>query len=575
MSNIKIKWEISEKMKLLYKSYFAVAALVVFGSLGGYLLWQEWNVQPKWKLVFADNFEREELGPDWMPCENIFSPMPEDSAAAKKLWTVRDGKLVAEGQTYITCNREFTGDLRMEFDACMPESNVLNDGIHCFLLANKFYSWGTTPAINSKGYCFAFGANKCSTSYIGKLGVRLISGAEGPKPGEWYHFRVERLGESLNFIINEKTILSSVDAEPIQTQKNNSFGLYNWSGKVLFDNIKIYRLAEPFKSRTLKTPDALVQKKDYSGILKEEEVTFQNGNVTLSGALITPSGSGPFPVFIWCHGSGPATRGNVSMFARNFIKSGYALLSWDKPGLGKSSGIFYQQSLTTRAQEVLAAVAMLRIRSDIDADRISFCGASQAGYVLPRVIKAFPRAEKLVLIGPGSWSFGEERVYQKQSLSMPKICALVGITDRNEIDEVAGLYKKVECASDADFYEVSMQFNQEVKGKAYCQKIRRIFAPPPETPLELSDSKRMCQELFNFNAVQEYAGIPCPTLIMFGENDECVDPKVGIRNIQNGFKKSGNSKLTVKVYPGAGHGLNGAGDRPAQDLEEWLSQNSR
>jgi len=37
--------------------------------------------------------------------------------------------------------------------------------------------------------------------------------------------------------------------------------------------------------------------------IKKEEVTFQNGGVTLSGDLCTPSGDGPFPVFIWCHGS--------------------------------------------------------------------------------------------------------------------------------------------------------------------------------------------------------------------------------------------------------------------------------
>lgn len=308
--------------------------------------------------------------------------------------------------------------------------------------------------------------------------------------------------------------------------------------------------------------------------MKQEEVTFQNGDVTLSGDLLLPAGPGPFPVFIWCHGSGPATR-EWAMCTKSFVKSGYALLTWDKPGVGKSSGLSYLQSLTTRAHEVLAAVEMLMKRNDIETNRISFCGISQAGYVLPRVIKAFPKAEKLVLIGPGSWSFGEERAYQKQALPMKKICANAGIAEPQVIDEIALLYEKVERAPDADFCEALVRFCEEAEGKAWCQKLRMVVPPPPETPRELSDFKRLIHEGSCFDAVQEYARIPCPTLIMFGENDECVDPKVGIRNIRAGFEKSGNSQLTVNVYSGAGHCLNGAGDQPAQDIEAWLTAIAR
>jgi len=71
--------------------------------------------------------------------------------------------------------------------------------------------------------------------------------------------------------------------------------------------------------------------------IKKEEVTFQNGGVTLSGDLCTPSGDGPFPVFIWCHGSGGQSRYSAD-FVRTFVKSGYAFLSWDKIGNGKSGG---------------------------------------------------------------------------------------------------------------------------------------------------------------------------------------------------------------------------------------------
>ena len=39
-----------------------------------------------------------------------------------------------------------------------------------------------------------------------------------------------------------------------------------------------------------------------------EEITFQSGEFKLVGDLRTPSGTGPFPVVLFVHGSGPADR---------------------------------------------------------------------------------------------------------------------------------------------------------------------------------------------------------------------------------------------------------------------------
>lgn len=256
------------------------------------------------------------------------------------------------------------------------------------------------------------------------------------------------------------------------------------------------------------------------------------------------------------------------MFVDCFVESGYAFLSWDKPGLGKSTGVFYQQSLTTRAQEVLAAANRVMLRPDIDASRVSFVGLSQAGYVLPRVIKAFPKTRNLVLIGPGSWSFSEERAYQKQT--QPKIVASV-FSDQPGTDEIAMLLERLFSAPDSEFFDTWLEFHKEAKGKPWYQKFKAAFPPPPESADELNDCKLLFQQGLAFDAVQEYSGIPCRTLVLFGGNDECVNPTVGMENIRAGFRKSGNARLTFRVYPGASHTLKGAGDQPQKDIKDWLS----
>ncbi len=302
-----------------------------------------------------------------------------------------------------------------------------------------------------------------------------------------------------------------------------------------------------------------------------EEVSFRNGGITLYGDLLKPQGPGPFPVFVWCHGSGKSVRKWGMKFSECFLKSGYAFLTWDKPGAGKSGGRFYQQSLSGRAREVLAAVKMLRTRKDIDGQRVAFCGVSQAGYVLPRVAQAFPKAEALVLIGPGSMTFGEERIYQRGTLALEKNLPFVGITKQSEIAEASAFWRKIDQAPDDAFADVYLDAHIDVKGRPWYPKFQAISSPP-ETPSEIREFKRAAREGFAFDAIEQYSAIRCPTLILFGEKDECVNPKVGVRRIRAGFRKSGNTKLSVIIYPGANHGLGGAGEKPKDDIMSWLSR---
>ena len=58
-------------------------------------------------------------------------------------------------------------------------------------------------------------------------------------------------------------------------------------------------------------------------------------------------------------------------------------MSWDKPGVGDSSGDWHNQSMMNRAEEVVSAIQFLKSRDDIDIDKIGLIGWSQAGWVLP------------------------------------------------------------------------------------------------------------------------------------------------------------------------------------------------
>ncbi|MFE7779053.1 alpha/beta hydrolase family protein [Streptomyces sp. NPDC057445] len=128
--------------------------------------------------------------------------------------------------------------------------------------------------------------------------------------------------------------------------------------------------------------------------MDEQRVSIRHGGHTLNGVLATPKdGRKRHGLVVYVHGDGPvgATHddGYKPMWEAN-AKAGYASLSWDKPGVAGAPGDWLDQSMDDRANEAAAAIAWARARPDIDGDRIGLWGASQAGWVLPKVAAKTP-----------------------------------------------------------------------------------------------------------------------------------------------------------------------------------------
>ncbi|MFF5517003.1 alpha/beta hydrolase family protein [Streptomyces coeruleorubidus] len=128
--------------------------------------------------------------------------------------------------------------------------------------------------------------------------------------------------------------------------------------------------------------------------MDEQRVSIRHGGHTLNGVLATPKdGRRQHGLVVYVHGDGPvdATHddGYKPMWEAN-ARAGYASLSWDKPGVAGAPGNWLDQSMDDRAKEAAAAIAWARARPDIDGDRIGLWGASQAGWVLPKIAAKTP-----------------------------------------------------------------------------------------------------------------------------------------------------------------------------------------
>jgi predicted acyl esterase len=71
---------------------------------------------------------------------------------------------------------------------------------------------------------------------------------------------------------------------------------------------------------------------------RQEQVIFQNKEVTLAGTLTLPSCNGPHPAVVFIRGSGPDSRDNYRFYADVFARHGIAKRIYDKRGVGASTG---------------------------------------------------------------------------------------------------------------------------------------------------------------------------------------------------------------------------------------------
>lgn len=137
--------------------------------------------------------------------------------------------------------------------------------------------------------------------------------------------------------------------------------------------------------------------------LQRHDLTIRLGDQRLNAVLTTPETSRARGLVVMVHGDGPidATHGGLYLpWFEAAADAGYATLSWDKPGVGESSGNWLHQSMDDRAAQTSAVIDWATNQADVPSDRIVLWGASQAGWVLPNVAASRSDIDAVVAVSP-------------------------------------------------------------------------------------------------------------------------------------------------------------------------------
>lgn len=106
-------------------------------------------------------------------------------------------------------------------------------------------------------------------------------------------------------------------------------------------------------------------------------LSFRSGGEDCAAWLTLPAGDGPHPVVVLVHGGGATHAMILEQYERRFSAAGLAVLAFDFRHLGESGGEPRQlMSLKRYFEDIDAALAFVRTRPELDANRMALWGTS-------------------------------------------------------------------------------------------------------------------------------------------------------------------------------------------------------
>jgi len=312
---------------------------------------------------------------------------------------------------------------------------------------------------------------------------------------------------------------------------------------------------------------------------REEEVSFKNGDVTLSGSLILPLTKNKFPVVVFTHGSGAETRMPSRSPAMRFVKKGIAALVYDKRGTGKSNGNYRAASMEDLARDAVAGIEFLKTRTEINKQKIVVSGHSQGGWIAPLTSTiskdvAFVIASAASGVSPDRQSiYHRANVMREMGFSESDIKIATDLREKLYASGRLLLEKNPNAAGERQ--KVSVELEKYAK--------EPWFERGAELPPNLDDDNppRGALELLFFEPVPMWEKVKVPVLLIWGDKDRIVPVAESRTIIENTLKKGGNQNFTTKIFPNADHGAvivrdDKTWDFPRVDLNyfnamvEWL-----
>jgi len=277
--------------------------------------------------------------------------------------------------------------------------------------------------------------------------------------------------------------------------------------------------------------------------LRREEISFRNGEVTLSGMLITPDTRRSHPAVVLLHGSGALNRYSFGPFPDFFISRGYAVLVYDKRGTGSSKGNLEKSTIDDLAADGRAAIKFLKGRKGINARQIGLCGSSQGGF-LAALVASRNRDVAFIINLYGMYVPAWQQELYRAEAEMRE----GDLPDTERAEAFAFMKLEFDVGRTGQGWERLTAEMRQAKNKKWYEYVPHFFS-------DLNEVRYYWRTLYSYDPALALERVSCPVLALFGALDNSTPVPQTIANMQRASKIAGNRNFTYRVFPKANHGL--------------------
>jgi len=405
--------------------------------------------------------------------------------------------------------------------------------------------------------------NWLGTVDFGGLKLRLAFKVSRNK--EKYTAKFDSIDQGAKDLEVDSVIQEGDDVKFLATKLGLTYeGKLNETGDELVGTLKQGTAAFPLVLKRVSEMPAIGRpqdpKKPYPYI--EEEVSYRNekDKVKLAGTLTLPATTGSYPAVILITGSGAQDRNETIFGHRPFLvladaltRKGIAVLRVDDRGVGGSDLGPPTATSENYAEDVLAGIAYLKSRKEINPKQIGLVGHSEGGMIAPMVAARSNDVAFIVLLA-GLGQTGANVLYAQTELLQNVTGVPAPVTGRT-----VALLKTV-------FDILKAQPDKKLAEQQIREAIAKSAADIPEDQKNAFASIRTTMETQTSMYVSDWfryfllfdpqptlKKVRVPVLALNGELDLQVPWKKNLDLIGAALKAGGNKDYTVKSFPKLNH----------------------
>ncbi len=295
----------------------------------------------------------------------------------------------------------------------------------------------------------------------------------------------------------------------------------------------------------------------------EEEVTFENGDVTLAGTLTLPEGEGSFPAVLLITGSGPQDRDETIFGFRPFrliadylTRQGIAVLRYDDRGTAQSTGSWGESTIDDFTADASAGLDFLMAREDIDPAQVGVLGHSEGGYNIARLAATRDDvAFVIALAAPGANGLevlelqnqlileragAPQEAIDAQLEALPRMWEAVRADDQEQFEAVIAELTAAQHALMTPDEQAALGDLDTYTQQVVMQQVGGYF-------------NNWFRSFLEYDPAPDWANVTVPVLAIFGGKDIQVDPQQNVSVLETLLTDAGNEDFTIVTLPDANH----------------------